>query len=92
MGGGGLVTVGGAISLMGDTQFQVDGGSTLILTNPATITGIAGALSTNVTLGADANGVGTFIAPLSLGGGCSQSRMLVFGPSPRATITPASPL
>ncbi len=69
VGGGGLVTVGGAISLMGDTQFQVDGGSTLILTNPATITGIAGALSTNVTLGADANGVGTFIAPLSLGGG-----------------------
>jgi fibronectin-binding autotransporter adhesin len=67
-GGGGVTTWGGVITLSGDTQFQVDNGATLNLTNAAGITGIAGATSTNVTLGS-AGGVGTITGPLKLGSG-----------------------
>jgi len=67
-GGSGVTTWGGVITLSDDTQFQVDSGATLNLTNAAGITGIAGATSTNVTLGS-AGGVGNLTGPLKLGSG-----------------------
>jgi autotransporter-associated beta strand protein len=64
-GGGGVATIGGAISLAADTQFQVDGGATLNLTNAAGIS----APGINVFLGADTGGAGNITGPLSLGAG-----------------------
>ncbi len=66
-GGNGATTYGGVITLAGDTQIQVDGGSTLNLTNA--IVGSTGATSTNLTLGAAAAGVGNITSQLNLGSG-----------------------
>jgi autotransporter-associated beta strand protein len=60
-GGNGTTILGSVITLAGDTQFQVDGGSILNITN--TITGTV----TNLYLGADAGGSGNIISPLNLG-------------------------
>ncbi|MBC8096368.1 MAG: autotransporter-associated beta strand repeat-containing protein, partial [Akkermansiaceae bacterium] len=68
-GGNGTTSIGSVITLAGDTQLQVDGGSTLNLTNAAGITGIAGAPSTNLTLAGPANGFGNITGPLMLGSG-----------------------
>jgi len=66
-GGNGATTYGGVITLAGDTQIQVDGGSTLNLTNA--IVGSTGAASTNLTLGAAAAGIGNITSKLNLGSG-----------------------
>jgi len=67
--GGGVSTWGGVITLAGDTLFQVDATGTLYLTNAAGITGLTGDISTNLTLGAAAGGVGIITSPLKLGSG-----------------------
>jgi autotransporter-associated beta strand protein len=64
-GGAGVSTVGGVITLTADTQIQVDGNSTLNLSNAAGIN----APGINLTLGADAGGVGNITGPLNLGAG-----------------------
>jgi autotransporter-associated beta strand protein len=69
-GGAGVTYFGGLISLSADTQFQVDGNSTLYLTNPAGIT----ASGMSVIVGADAGGAGTFTGPLNLGTGSLTSQ------------------
>jgi len=63
------VNLGGIITLTNDTQFAVDGGTTLNLTNAAGITGSANASSTNVTLAAASGGAGVITGPLNLGSG-----------------------
>jgi autotransporter-associated beta strand protein len=64
-GGGGVTTISGLITVTADVQFQVDGNSTLNLTNTAGIN----APGINVTLGADSGGSGNITGPLSLGAG-----------------------
>jgi autotransporter-associated beta strand protein len=69
-GGNSVSYVGGLITLLADSQFQVDGGSSLYLTNAAGIT----APGTNLTLGADANGYGQITGPLTLGAAALTSQ------------------
>jgi autotransporter-associated beta strand protein len=64
-GGGGTTIIGGVVTLTADTQLQVDGNSTLNLTNAA---GLA-ASGINLTVGADTSGAGNITGPLSLGAG-----------------------
>lgn len=68
-GGDSVVNMGGILTLTNDTLFEVDGGTTLNLTNAAGITGSATAASTNVTLGAASGGLGVITGPLNLGSG-----------------------
>lgn len=62
-GGGGVSTLGGAVTLVSDTTFSIDGGATLNLTNAS---GIA-ASSANLTLAG--SGAGNIGGPLALGTG-----------------------
>jgi autotransporter-associated beta strand protein len=69
-GGNGITTLYGVVALNADSQIQVDGGSTLYLTNTAGVTGSTNnTTSTNLILGAAANGAGTIVGPLNLGVG-----------------------
>ncbi len=64
-GGNGTTTWGGVITLTADARVQIDGGSTLNLTNAAGIN----APGINLILGADANGQGNITRPIVLGTG-----------------------
>jgi autotransporter-associated beta strand protein len=62
-GGSGVTYMANPITLTGDATIQVDGGSTLYLTNAAGIT----APGTNLFLGAASGGAGYLTGPLNLG-------------------------
>lgn len=64
-GGGGVTTYGGAVSLLGDTMFNIDGGATLNLTNAAGVNGIAA----NANLQLAGSGAGNIAGPILLGAG-----------------------
>jgi fibronectin-binding autotransporter adhesin len=64
-GGAGVSTLGGAVALVSDTTFSVDGGATLNLTNA---TGVNGA-SANANLTLAGTGTGNIPGPLALGAG-----------------------
>ncbi len=64
-GGSGVSTLGGAVTLVSDTAFSIDGGATLNLTNASGING-SGA---NVNLTLAGSGAGNIGGPLALGTG-----------------------
>jgi autotransporter-associated beta strand protein len=69
-GGNGVTTLFGVITLTNNTLFEVDGGSTLYLTNAAGIN----APGINVILDAASGGAGTITGPLTLGSGSLTSQ------------------
>lgn len=64
-GGAGVTTYGGAVTLLGDTMFNIDGGATLNLTNAAGVNGIAA----NANLQLAGSGAGNISGPILLGAG-----------------------
>jgi len=64
-GGAGLTTLGGTVALGSDTTINVDNGSTLNLTNPSGINGIAA--NANLTLAG--SGIANVTGPVALGTG-----------------------
>ena len=64
-GGGGVTFYAGAVTLLGDSMFNIDGGATLNLTNAAGVNGSAA--NANLTL--SGGGVGNVSGPINLNGG-----------------------